>query len=368
MILLKKSDFLPHAEKFRITKGHENKWELFVEQYGNVLRLLNPTAVKRQYELNSKSYPYLFVLRHYCELKLKSIIHSRNVEVPKSHDFADIFPLIQDVPGELVAAIQKINLDSDGSCYRYFYDKLGEVGPLYGKRESFFSFYENISQMPFNNDFDLKLGIEPPFSKFLEWDFTFHFNEISTSGIFRSSYDEMTRFLLKAVIDGAVNVNDIYLPLLYFIRHSIELVLKEGLMDMVHEQSDEVKKKINRLLNYEHKLSKLFSGYVDLIPETDLGQLPTELSQQYAHYKSQSEKLKESLHMLDSNSRYFKYPFDPAREHLNISDDVLMEIIPVFLEVDGFLTFNIDVLKEYNLVSYSDKEIERMIGYSPDHY
>lgn len=365
MIVFSGNDFLPHKDKFTITTTHKNNWIVFTRQYRNVLHLLNQTAVKYHYQLNSKSYPYLFLLRHYCELKLKSIIEGRNMEVPRSHDFAEIFHLFSDLPEELVAAIQEINLDNDGSCYRYFYSKEGEVGLLFGIKKEFTAFYKKLSEMPKGNVFDLNLDIVPSFSRRLEYEFTFHFNEVTSPGVFRSYYDEMTRFLLNEVIEGKIGVNDIYLPLLYLIRHSLELALKDGLMGMIHTQSELAQKKIYRLLNNEHKLSKLFTWYINLIPEDNINQLPAELQQQYLHYKTQSERLKESIHLLDSNSRYFQYPYDPAKEHLNINSETLKDIISVFLEADAYLTFNIDILKNYNIITYSDQEMASMMGYSP---
>lgn len=366
MILFNEEEFLPHLDKFKLSTNHENSWDFFVSQYENVLRVLNRTAVAHQYALNIKSYPYLFTLRHYCELKLKSVIKQRGIEIPKSHNFADIIPLLDDLPQHLISAIQKIDLDEDGSCFRYFYDKNGEVGPLYGKKMEFLDFYDDILKIPADGIYGLNLGLSKPFHKRLVWEFTFHFNEVRAPGIFRSSYDDMTSFLLKAVVDNKVGANDVYLPLLYFIRHSIELALKESLMGMLHVQSEESQRKILRMMTHEHKLSRLFTAFINSLQEAHLTQLPIELQEQYANYKLQTDELKESVHLLDANSRYFKYPFEEGREHLNISATTLMEIIPLFLKVDVFLTFTVDIFKEHNLVPYTDREIEQMIGYSPE--
>ncbi|WP_199141796.1 hypothetical protein [Pedobacter sp. ASV12] len=257
MILFNEDDFLPHLDKFKLSINHENSWAFFVSQYENVLRLLNGTAVAHQYELNIKSYPYLFTLRHYCELKLKSILQQRNIEIPKSHNFGDILPLLDDLPQHLTSAINKIDFDEDGSCFRYFHDKNGEVGPLYGQRKEFLAFYDDVLEIPADNIYNLNLELSKPFHRRLAYEFTFHFNEVSSPGIFRSSYDDMTRFLLKAVIENKVSTNDIYLPMLYFIRHSIELALKESLMGMLHVQSEASQKKIIRMMTHEHKLLSL---------------------------------------------------------------------------------------------------------------
>lgn len=368
MILFREEDYLPHKEKFTLNATHENTWREFAGQYGNLLRLLNETALKLQYQLNSKSYPYLFLLRHYCELKLKEVLEARGIKTPKSHDFADIFPLLPDLPADLKNAIREVNLDSDGSCYRYFYNKNGDVGILYGLSKDFTPFYDKLSGVSSGSTFDLNLRVAPPFSGRKAYEFTFHFNEVHSSGVFRSYYDELTRFVLNEITNERIEVNSIYLPLLYMIRHSFELALKDGLLGIIHTQSNEAHRKITRLLNNEHKLSKLFACYINVIPEDKISLLPIELQQQYVKYKSQTDRLKESIHLLDANSRYFKYPFDAKTEHLNIEKDTLKEIITLFLEVDAFLTFNVDILKEYQVIAYSEEEVARMMGYDPEYY
>jgi|GEM_PF-2032985 len=364
MILFKLEDFLPNKEKFAITTNHQNTWEFYTQQYKKIVTLLNEKGLEFRYQLNPRSYAYLFLLRHYCELKLKSIIAKEGTEVPKSHAFADILPFLSDVSEGLKKALNEIDLDEDGSCYRYFYDNNGEVGILYGTVKELQPFYEYISTIPTESDFKMELGLIPIFHKRLRWELTFHFNEVDHPGVLRSQYDYLTEFFIEGIIKETFNVNDVYLPLLFLIRHSVELALKGSLMDMLHTTNTLEQKKINRLITREHKLARLFNKYVDLIPADRISELPVEMQNQYQEYMMQVDNLKELLHKLDSNSRYFRYPYDPTTEHLNIGRETLMDVITDFLTVDGFLTFSIDILKEHNLLPYSNKDIEHMTGFN----
>lgn len=364
MILFTLDKFLPERQKFAITCTHENSWESYTAQYQKVMNILNETGLKFHYQLNSRSYAYMFLLRHYCELKLKSIIFKEGNDVPNTHVFSELLPLVSEVPQGLISALELINDDQDGSCYRYFYGNDGEVGPLYGKVREMLPFYEHISTIPSESSAKMDLGLSAVFHRRLRWELTFHFNEVGFPGVLRSQYDYLTEFFIIGIISGDFDVNDIYLPLLFLIRHSIELALKENLTDLLHTAEEQQQKKINRLISREHKLARLFNKYVELLPVDKIPELPVEMQEQYHNYMAQADHLKELIHRIDTNSRYFRFPFNPATEHLHIGRDILIDILTDFLTVDGFLTFSVDVLKEHNLIPYSDREIERMMGFN----
>jgi len=364
MILFTLDKFLPEKEKFAITCNHENSWGFYTAQYEKVLNVLNEQGLKFHYQLNPRSYAYMFLLRHYCELKLKSAILKESRDVPITHAFSELLSLLSDVPEGLIAAIEEINLDEDGSCYRYFYGNDGEVGPLYGKVKEMQPFYEYISTIPAESSVKMNLGLTPVFHKRLRWELTFHFNEVNYPGVLRTQYDYLTEFFIAGIISEDFNVNEVYLPLLFLIRHSLELALKENLSDLLHTTDEQQQRKINRLITREHKLARLFNKYTELLPVDRIYELTLEMQEQYHNYMAQVDNLKELLHRLDANSRYFRYPYDPITEHLHISRDILIDIITDFLTVDGFITFNVDVLKENNLIPYSEREIERMMGFN----
>jgi len=365
MILFDKQEFVVHQHQFAITVPHVNNWRFYTQQYKDLLVYLNRTGLKLNYQLNSKSYPYLFLLRHYCEIKLKSILDERGQQVSDTHNIDELITLFNDIPENLVSALQVINLDEQGTCFRYFYEKDRELTVLYKTDRVFLPFYEALAGLSPENFFYMDLGLVPPFEKRLPWELTFHFQPIDNTSQLRSTYDDLIAFIIKGVIDNQIEVNQIYLPLLFLLRHSVELALKDGLMDMVHALGEEQQKKIYRMISNEHKLEKIFNKYNQILPDNAPENLPVELGILYVQYKQQTEELKRNIHLLDSNSRYFRYPYSQT-QHLHINRETLINIISGFLEVDAFMTFNIAVLKEYNIIPYSDREMEQMMGFSPD--
>lgn len=365
MIILRESEFIPYQDKFKLPVIQVGDWNYFIDQYHKTLKLLNDTALKHRYRLNSKSYPYLFLLRHYCELKLKGILAKRSIMVPISHNFQDILPLLADAPLELKKAIDLIRFDNDGSCFRYLYDKNRNLGPLYGKIQEIAPFYEMASKFENIEEYAFNLGIVKPIDRRTKYDLQFHFNEIVFEGQFRSTYDDMTTFLINSIIEEKINAEEIYLPLLYLIRHSVELALKSSLLELLHTVPQEKKVRLQRLINNEHKLSKLYNKYIDCLPEDRLSNLPNELQTEYNRLKAGAEILKTYIHSLDTNSRAFTFPGSEASSGLNLEQNSLIDIITIFLRVDAFLTFNVELLKEHDLIPFSDEEIAERMGYSP---
>jgi len=365
MILFKKEDLTGHEAKFKTTKAHPNTWANYTAQYEYLLRHLNQTALKTNYQLNIKSYPYLFLLRHFCELKFKTILNDRQIDFGRKHELPLLIDMLGDVPEHLNKAIAHIDLDRDGSCYRYFFDKYGNLTPVCKMEKKVLPFYQEQTGIPADSIYNWTLGIVPPYKKMLPWEFTFHFNEIGNQAQLRSTYDEVTDYVLKGVISDDIDINEVYLPLLFLLRHSVELVLKDSLKELIHTQDEQTIKKVKRLIDNEHKLSPLFKAFLAILPD-DVSGLPEEMQEQYHNFLVQSDRMKSALHTLDNNSRYFRFPYDIDQEHpMGLPAEALYHIISDFLETDGFLTFCTSVLKDYNIIRYSDDEIAMMMGYDP---
>jgi len=363
MILFKKEDLTGHEAKFKITKVHQNTWINYTVQYEYILLCLNQTALKTNYQPNCKSYPYLFLLRHFCELKIKTILYDRQIEFGRKHDLMPLIDMLDDAPQQLKKAITHIDLDQDGSCYRYFFDKHGNPTPMYNLKKEVLPFYQEQVGVSPNSIYDWTLGIVAPYKTMLPWEFTFHFNEISNQTQLRSTYDEVIDYILKEIISGNIDINEVYLPLLFLLRHSVELVLKDSLSELIHTQDEKCTKKIKRLIDNEHKLSPLFNAFLKILPD-DISDLPEEMQEQYHSFLKRSDRMKSAIHELDDNSRYFRFPYDIDQEHpIGFQADVPFNIISDFLETDGFLTFCTSVLKDYNIICYSDDEIAMMMGY-----
>ena len=76
--------------------------------------------------------------------------------------------------------------------------------------------------------------------------------------------------------------------------------------------------------------------------------LPEETKKQYDAYKIQYEELNESIHQLDTNSMYFRFPVDNKGKHhpLYMKGERLYKILKLYYLTDPFITFTLDVLEE----------------------
>ncbi len=144
------------------------------------------------------------------------------------------------------------------------------------------------------------------------------------------------------------DINRIYLPLLFLIRHSLELGLKSNLQQAKKISSDKVPEKQYDKIHSLSKLYNCFGGEDGYLSKLDLTKMSVDTKKQFDKYKSEYEDLNEVVHQLDKNSKYFRYPVDSkGRNHpLNFSKNGLFEILKLYYLTDPFTSFTLDVLND----------------------
>lgn len=323
---------------------HEFSWKHYYENYNNALTYISAKGLEGNYIINRQSMAYLFIMRHTFELLLKYSLEQQGITPPPSHNLSTIYSKFQfGIPSELMQAINIIDKDIDGSCYKYINNKAGNPYWDFEKLEVFDVLkFCNLSIFP-----GLMLnGIGPEInweSKKHKWDFTCHMNEVRTLGQLRTCYDFSIGLLLEGVANDEININNIYLPLLFLVRHSLEIALKFNLDRLQITTTTQTQ----RLIASYHSLESLYNNYMSYLQIFE-SQLTTGVVGEYVNLKTNYERLNKIIHNLDTNSQAFRYPTNNngAAINLNLKPDVIYEVIELYYFTDSFITFTIEVFRE----------------------
>lgn len=354
-----------NPEKFRlnIQRNNQPTWEDYVEQYRYIIFLLAEKGKEKKYSINPISRPFLFLLRHYFELLLKKELISEGINPIREHDFNEIFKQYDDngliISDNIKNAISCIDFDKDGTCYRYYRNLDGEVCLRDNSIIEVHKLFEEYLKLPSSYK---ELISTSEFDKRLVWEFTCHMHEVSTQAQIRTQYDLVISYILKLIIEGSVNIGDIYLPLLFLVRHSIELALKDNAIDILVLEIDEIKRnKMEAKIKVEHSLFRLYNIFNQYLSQIPIDNIDIEFKKRTNEFYEATEKLKNIIHQLDSNSRQFRYI--PENNGIKIENNAISDALTLYTFTDPFLTFVIDVFKENSLIPYTDKELADMFGY-----
>jgi hypothetical protein len=334
-------------------KKHSSTWQHYYLSYNYTLDKIFEKGLKQNYAFNSKARSIMFLLRHSFELCLKYNLELRKKSIPVSHAFSEIIQQFDKtiIPIGLINCIDSINLDKDGACYRYYRNSKTKT-PC-------FSYKDQIALSPILKKYNsisarkrFKLGkICREFNynnKMIQWSLTFHMGECHRLGQIRTQYDETIELLIEGILLQGFDVNRLLLPLLFLIRHSLELALKSNILEL-QRVSDLIK---TEDIENEHSLVRLYNIYSNFLDKIDIKGLDESTQSQLEDYKEKYTILNDTLHQLDSNSRYFRYPVDKTglAHTIKLSKFTLIDILKLYYFTDPFITFTNYVLQEYGLV------------------
>ena len=164
-----------------------------------------------------------------------------------------------------------------------------------------------------------------------------------------NDYVEATSVLIDA-INNNYPVHTIASPLMFMIRHSLELGLKANII--VLEKFSSAKPKI-KFDGKSHSLELLYDYFIahlnEIIAKT---KIDDDIIEQIDGYKVKLKNIKDILHKIDEGSYAFRYPvtvkkqlsLDPF-EIINIADYVFL-----LREIDPFLKYTTNVLEEIGVI------------------
>lgn len=178
-----------------------------------------------------------------------------------------------------------------------------------------------------------------------EWAFESHIGFNRSWWSYYVQYRKVVRDIAESIQNGTNSIDGISLPLLFSIRHCVELGLKANILEFEKLNNKILKLKLNG--KGSHSLEMLYNRFIDhLKAYKNKYPLSIELEDQLKEYLSKFETLKDRLHKLDQNSFNFRYPVDTNGKYnftWTIKEN-LMDIIKAFNYIDPLLISTCDVL------------------------
>lgn len=175
-----------------------------------------------------------------------------------------------------------------------------------------------------------------------QWELTFHTGECHSLDIVATQYDFAIQDLLTAVLKGEIPINDIYLPLLFLLRHSLEIKLKAAIIELGRV----IKEECIRKLYSTHSIKELYEilfCHIDFA----VGAMPDgKLKKESNKLRSVVQEYQERIQSLDANSYVFRFPYDKGGRITNLKPktDIVSDILKLYWESDSFLCFAVPVL------------------------
>jgi len=185
-----------------------------------------------------------------------------------------------------------------------------------------------------------------PINPELKWKFD------SYLGYNRSWWSYYSQY--KNVIDAIVNgieqstpIDTVSLPLLFLIRHSLELALKANVLKL--EQINHDVEKIELKGKKYHSLELLFNRFKEHLEKVRATfPISPEIKGQIDNDLMKFSPLVDKLHKLDQGSFNFRYPVD-TNGNYNFSWDTrenISEIVDMYYSIQSFLVFIENALTE----------------------
>jgi len=360
-MLLRKFDFTDKEarDKFIFDKKvHLSTWDHYCECYSYTLQKIFKKGLSRNYAFNCRARGILFLIRHYFEICLKRNLVLNRYDVPNTHDLKELIKCFDNqdlIPSDFKDLISEFDFNSDGTCYRYFIDKTTRKPFFdYGDQIELSELIKKYNGLEGSDNFKLDQICEPfdYENRRKKWDLTFHMGECHGLGHIRTQYDEVIEFLVEGVLFEDYDVNKVYLPLLFLVRHSLEIALKFNILEarkITNIVSDKSIEKIHSL----DKLYNLFGGTNGYINKLDLEKMDSKTKEQLDNYKQQYEELNKTIHQLDTNSMFFRFPVDrKGKTHsIYMKGHHLLKILKLYYLTDPFITFTNDVLMDEGLLT-----------------
>lgn len=331
--------------------NHKRTWEHYYEQYHQAFRVFLEIAKQKRYQTNRKFMPFMFIMRHSLELFLKEKISKTMTpweQYGTTHNLEKLYQFANINDQEFLKHLDCLNCNSEGDCWRYVSDRNGSS--YFKERKEIHAFDACNYYCSFlDNDASFTNASE---DKKLQWELTFHTTDYHTLGIIGTQYDFAIKDILLAIQEGKILINDIYLPLLFLLRHSLELKLKASIIELGNVVEEKDRSEVYRTHNV-NKLYEMLAEHTNAAIEsiTDPG------------FKKQSEDLrhvtiryKNIIALLDANSYLFRFPKDRRGNDADFipKSDCVSEILKLYKKSDPFLCLAVPVLFEAGVLKIGD--------------
>lgn len=337
-------------------KSHERTWGYYYEQYHKAFRVFLEIAKQKRYQTNRKFMPFMFIMRHSLELFLKEKISKTMTpweQYGTTHNLEKLYQFANINDQEFLKHLDCLNCNSEGDCWRYITDRNGT--PYFQERKEIHAFDACNYYCSFlDNDASFTNASE---DKKLQWELTFHTTDYHTLGIIGTQYDFAIKDILLAIQEGKILINDIYLPLLFFLRHSLELKLKASIIDRGNVVNEQDRSEVN----HTHSVKLLYDIFQDFVDCAIKNIQDLNLKEESIAFQKVTEQYKDAIQSLDANSYLFRFPKDRKGNDADFipKSDCVSEILKLYRKSDSFLCYAVDVLYQAGVLKIGeDKERE----------
>lgn len=324
---------------------HEYSWEFYYKQYFTVLQFLISLSLKREYQLNKMQMAVMFIFRHAVELLLKKKLVDGGKAIRDSHDLKKLAVDLGD--SALLNFVNNADVlrpNGHGDCFKYISDKDGtkhfnsEILDVLPCVSSFIT----ISGMNYN---EIDLEMCDVNSKKLRHEWSFYTIDTRSLGHIKTQYDFLISSILNSIKSDELKIEHVYLPLLFLIRHSLEV----GFKDNISEVFDCLKNSQKKKYCSKHSLEALLNIVIQFIDEAqkNFTSLDDTIQKELAYYMPLTEQLMKTMHELDNRSLSFRFPVDENGIFMNVpfSRNVLSDAVAAFQTADPFISLSLSVLK-----------------------
>jgi hypothetical protein len=150
---------------------------------------------------------------------------------------------------------------------------------------------------------------------------------------------------LNSIKSDELKIEHVYLPLLFLIRHSLEVGFKDNISEVFDCLTNSQKKKYCS----KHSLEALLNIVIQFIDEAqkNFTSLDDTIQKELAYYMPLTEQLMKTMHELDNRSLSFRFPVDENGIFMNVpfSRNVLSDAVAAFQTADPFISLSLSVLK-----------------------
>lgn len=345
-----------NAANFHINPSkYKNCWEYYYKQYLTAFDFLLRNANLKHYRTNCQFMSFMFLFRHSVELLLKFEI-SMYKDVPKTHILSELVKSTDERYKTLVSSLPHLYPEDDGMQFRYY---VGKDGIPFFKNSEILDIIDDCNTLiQFCNSDASLLHFQNtinPNDKILRHELSFYTTECRGIGNVRSHFDFTLDTLVCGITNDELNVNEVYLPILFLIRHGIELAIKDNLLDLGNILSYDGKITLYKEHNL-FKLYKLLAEYVeDAIKRIPVGE---KLRKESERYNSTLIRLKDLIHKFDAKSYAFRYPSDI---NLKIKKEEILSSLKLYYETDAFLSNAVMVLFEAGYLTIGDNILYQVL-------
>lgn len=332
-------------------QSHERTWEYYYEQYHKAFRVFLDIAKQKRYQTNRKFMPFMFIMRHSLELFLKEKISKTMTaweQYGTTHNLEKLYQFANINDEEFLKHLDCLNCNSEGDCWRYVSDRNGS---------SYFKERKEIHAFDACNYYCSFLDNDASFTnaskdKKLQWELTFHPTDCHTLGIIGTQYDFAIKDILLAIQEGKISINDIYLPLLFFLRHSLELKLKASIIDLGNVVNEQDRSEVN----HTHSVKLLYDIFQHFIDCAIKNIQDLNLKEESIAFQKVTEQYKDAIQSLDANSYLFRFPKDRKGNDANFTpkSDCVSEILKLYRKSDSFLCYAVDVLYQAGVLKIGE--------------